>query len=62
VSVAELLPAVRRLFSEHPVARRFSPEQVAGALALAGLVWEMPNAYAVASALEATDAERGEAA
>ena len=62
MSAAELLPAVRQLFSEHPVVQRFSPEQVAGALVLTGLAWEMPNAYEVGAALEALDVERGEAA
>jgi hypothetical protein len=52
---------IRQPFSEHPVARRFGPEQAAGALVLAGPVWEMPDARAVA-APKASDPEGGLAA
>ena len=62
MSAAELLPAVRELFSRHPKAAGFSPERIAHGLKMLGYVEERPDTYEVAYALEALDAERGEAA
>jgi hypothetical protein len=58
---ADLVPAVRELFSQHPRAAHLSPEQ------LAGLLWilcyvvedEPPEVFEVASALEVLDIETG---
>ena len=62
MSAAELLPAVRDLFSHHPLAARCSPEQVAALLWVLRFVPEKPAAFEVEAALEAVDVERGLAA
>ena len=62
MSAAELLPAVRELFSRHPKAAGFSPERIAHGLKMLGYVEDVPSPYDVAAALEVLDVERGEAA
>ena len=62
MSAAELLPAVRELFSHYPKAAGFPPERIAHGLKMLGYVGEVPNPHEVAGALEALDVERGEAA
>ena len=62
MSAAELLPAVRELFSRYPKAAGFPPERIAHGLKMLGYVEEMPNAYEVAGAIEVLDVESGEAA
>ncbi len=68
MTAAELLPAVRDLFSQHPRAARLSPEQVAGLLWILCYVYDdegfagPPEVYEVAAALEVLDIERVEAA
>ncbi len=59
---AYLLPAVRELFSQHPLAVRCSPEQVAALLWVLRYVPEEPEAFEVEAALAALDIERGAAA
>ncbi len=62
MSAAELLAAVRKLFSCYPKAAGFSPERVAQGLKMLGYVEEVPILYEVAGALEVLGVERGEAA
>ena len=62
MSAAELLPAVRELFSAHPLAARCSPEQVAALMWVLRFVPERPEAFEVGAALEALNIERGLAA
>ena len=63
---AQLVPAVRDLFGQHPRACRLSPEQVAGLLWILRFVAveddAPPDAYEVADALEVLDVEREMAA
>lgn len=59
---AELLPAVRELFGQHPRAALLSPEQVAALLGMLCYVPEdeaPPGAFEVAAALEVLDIETG---
>ena len=65
MNAAELLPAVRDLFGEHPRAACLSPEQVAGLLWILRFVADEaapPEVHEVSSSLEVLDIERGEAA
>jgi hypothetical protein len=65
VNGAELLPAVRELFSQHPRAVRLSPEQVAGLLWILCYVVDddgPPTVYEVDAALEVLNIETGAAA
>lgn len=59
---ADLVPAVRELFGQHPRAARLSPEQVAGLLWILCYVPEdvsPPEVFEVASALDVLDIETG---
>lgn len=65
MNAADLVPAVRELFSQYPLAARLSPEQVAGLLWILCYVYDdegPPDVYEVAAALEVLDIERGFAA
>lgn len=65
MNAADLVPAVRELFSQYPLAARLSPEQVAGLLWILCYVFDdegPPDIYEVAAALEVLDIERGFAA
>lgn len=65
MNAAELLPALRELYSQYPLAARLSPEQVAGLLWILCYVFDdeaPPEVYEVAAALEVLDIERGFAA
>ncbi len=55
---ARLLPAVRDLFSERPLAVHDGPEQVAGLLWVLRFVAEPVGNFEVESALEVLDVER----
>jgi hypothetical protein len=64
---ARLVPAVRNLFGQHPLAARLFPEQVAGLLWISRFVADEeedgpPDPYAVAETLEVLDVERWMAA
>jgi len=65
VNAADLVPAVRELISQYPLAAGLSPEQVAGLLWILCYVFDdegPPEVYEVAAALEVLDIERGVAA
>ena len=65
MNAADLVPAVRELFSQYPLAARLSPEQVAGLLWILCYVFDdagPPDVYEVATALEVLYIERGYAA
>jgi hypothetical protein len=65
VNAVNLVPAVRELFSQYPLAARLSPEQLAGLLWILCYVFDEegpPDVYEVAAALEVLDIERGVAA
>ena len=61
MKAAELVPAVRELFSQYPRAVRLLPEQVAGLLWILCYVAgdEPPEVFVVAAALEVLDIETG---
>ena len=61
---ADLVPAVRELFSQHPRAAHLTPEQDGGLLWILSYVAEdePPAVYEVAAALEVLDIETGRAA
>ncbi len=64
MNAADLVPAVRELFSQYPLAARLSPEQVAGLLWILCYVFDdegPPEVYEVETALEVLDIERGAA-
>lgn len=63
---AHLVPAVRELFGQHPLAARLSPEQVAGLLWILCYVPDSeadgpPDPFEVAGACEVLDIERSAA-
>ncbi len=65
MNAADLVPAVRELFSQYPMAARLSPEQVAGLRWILCYAYDdegPPDVYEVAAALEVLDIERGFAA
>ena len=65
MKAADLVPAVRELFSQYPLAAQLSPEQVAGLLWILCYVFDdegPPEVYEVAAALEVIDIESGVAA
>ena len=55
---ANIVPAVRDLFGEHPLAVRCSPEQVAALLWVLRFVAEPVGNFEVEAALEVLDVER----
>lgn len=57
----ELMPAIRDLFSEHPLAARCSPEQIAGLLWVLRFVPESVESWEVEAAMGPLDIERGAA-
>ena len=59
---AHLVPPIRELLSQHPLAARCAPEQVAALLWVLRYVPERPGAFEVEAALEVLDIERGRAA
>jgi hypothetical protein len=62
MNTAELVPAVRELFSQYARAARLAPEQLAGLLWILCYVGdhdEPPECFEVAAALEALDIETG---
>jgi hypothetical protein len=64
MNASDLVPAVRELFSQYPLAARLSPEQVAGLLWILCYVYDgegPPEVYEVETALEVLDIERGAA-
>lgn len=65
MNAADLVPAIRELFGQHPRAAYLSPEQVADLLWILCYVVEEgppPEVYEVSAALEVLDIERGVAA
>lgn len=61
MNAAELVPAIRELFSQHPRAARLAPEQVAGLLWILAYVYdhEPPAVFEVSAALDVLDIETG---
>lgn len=62
MNAAQLLPAIRELFEQHPRACGASPEVIARRLWILGYIPEPVEAFEVAVALEPLAIERGEAA
>jgi hypothetical protein len=62
MNAARVLPAIRELFSQHPLAVLRCPEQIAALLWALSYVENRPDALEVEAALEVLDIERGRAA